>query len=150
MLRVKANFIAYLLIACFALLQALTPFIHAHTDTNHTAQSTGFHVGSPHEEITIGLTHRTNHAHAPFSGVEHTEISTLPMVPHAEHTISVASGIKEKADLELIIVTSLIVLFVLCLASIPQSVYSHFLALQLTPHQLLKHQLPVSRAPPQF
>ena len=145
MLRVKANYIVYLIVVCFALLQVFSPFIHAHLDADQPIHNTGFHVGTAHEEMTIDLDHlsladaHTQHSHADF----------LSATPHAAHTISVASGIPQDLDSAFIVSTSLLVLFFLCLACY-KPVLTRFFTLNLTPHQLLKRRLPAPRAPPQI
>jgi hypothetical protein len=136
MLRVKANFIAYLIVVCFALLQVLSPFIHAHLDTEHPTQNTGFHVGDAHEEKIINLVH--------------AESDFLSAAPHAAHTISVASGITQDIDSTLHINTSLLVLFFLCFPLALTYVLKQFFPLSLIPLQPLKRRIPASRAPPQL
>lgn len=136
MFRVKANFLIYFMVVCFALLQVLSPFIHAHIDTEHPIQNTGFHVGDAHEEKTMGLVN--------------PESSFISAAPHAAHTISVASGIKQDIDSTLIIATSLLVLFFLCFPPALTPVLRQFFPLSLIPLQPLKRQLPASRAPPKL
>ena len=136
MLRVKANFLVYFMVVCFALLQVLSPFIHAHLDTEHPIQNTGFHVGDAHEEKVIGLVH--------------AESNLLSAEPHAAHTISVASGIKQDINSTLLVSTSLLVPFFLCFPLALTPVSRQFFQLSLIPLQPLKRQLPASRAPPQF
>lgn len=136
MLRVKANFLVYLMVVCFALLQVLSPFIHAHLDTEHPIQKTGFHVGDAHEEKTMGLAN--------------AESNFLSADPHAAHTILVASGITHDIDSTLLMSTSLFVLFFLCFPLALTSVLRQFFPLSLIPLQPLKRRLPASRAPPQL
>lgn len=149
MLRVKAKFVVYLIVLCFALLQIFTPFIHAHfnTDLNnqHPIQNTGFHVGDAHEEMAIELIH----LHSTEISAEHLDASFLASTPHATHTISVASGITQDVDSTLLVVAGLLVLFFLCFPQYLTPFLSQFFSLSLIPQQPLKRQLPASRAPPQ-
>ncbi|WP_020168077.1 MULTISPECIES: hypothetical protein [Methylotenera] len=146
MLRVKANFVVYLIVLCFALLQVFTPFIHAHLNAEHPIQNTGFHVGDAHEEMAIELTH----LHSTDTSSEHLDASFLSSIPHATHTISVASGITQGVDSTFLVVASLLVLFFLCFPFALTSVLRQFFLLSLTPLQPLKRRLPASRAPPQL
>ena len=146
MLRVKAKFVVYFIVLCFALLQVFTPFIHAHLNTEHPIQNTGFHIGDAHEEMAIELTH----LHSTETSAEHLDASSLSTIPHASHTISVASGITQDVDSTLIVVASLLVLFFLCFPLYLTPFLSQFFTLSLIPQQPLKRQLPASRAPPQF
>ncbi|HSH53450.1 MAG TPA: hypothetical protein VK967_00345 [Methylotenera sp.] len=131
----KTKCVTLVFAICFAILQALQPFIHAHLDAEHPIQNTGFHVGDEHEEV---MHHSVTGEHA------------LSGVPHASHTISVASGIKKDIDPALVADPIAIVLFCLCIALVLQSVFTHFLPLAPVPYQSLKRRLPASRAPPQF
>lgn len=135
MLRVKANFLVYFIVVCFTLLQVLSPFIHAHLDAPST-HNIGFHVGDAHEEKAINLAN--------------AESDFLSAEPHAAHTVSVASGIKQDADSTLLINASLLVLFFLCFPLALTPVLRQFFSLSLIPLQPLKRQIPASRAPPQF
>lgn len=136
MLRVKANLVVYLILVCFALLQVFSPFIHAHLDTEHFVQNTGFHMGDAHEEKAIDLTS--------------TDSGFITVGAHASHTISVASGIKQEIDSTFMTGISLLVLFFLCFALNLTPALKQFFSLRLTPLQPLKRKLPASRAPPQF
>lgn len=132
----KTKWVTLVFATCFAILQALQPFIHAHLDAEHPIQNTGFHVGDEHEEVVH---------HSDVSG-EHA----LSTVPHASHTISVADGIKKDIDPALVADSIAIALFCLYIAIVLQSVSTHFLPLAPVPYQSLKRRLPASRAPPQF
>lgn len=149
MLRVKAKFLVYLIVLCFALLQIFTPFIHAHLNADlnsqHPIQNTGFHVGDAHEEVAIELTH----LHSAETSVEHLDAS-FSSIPHASHTISVASGITQNIDSTMIAFASLLVLFFLCFPQYLTPFLSRFFALNVIPQQPLKRRLPASRAPPQI
>jgi hypothetical protein len=117
-------------------LQVFQPFIHGHLDTEHDIQHVGFHVGSEHEESTSELGHASEHA--------------LTGVPHASHTVSVASGIKKDADLNLLINTIGLALIFLCFVAALKSISVLFSQLKFNPYQSLKRRLPATRAPPQF
>lgn len=132
----KIKWVTLVFAICFAILQALQPFIHAHLDGEHPIQNTGFHVGDEHEEAMHHSAYSDEHA--------------LSAVPHASHTISVASGIKKDIDPALVADSIAIALFCLCIALVLQSVFTHFLPLAPVPYQSLKKRLPASRAPPQF
>lgn len=135
MVLTKARWLIFAVATCFAILQALQPFIHAHIDVDHPIQNTGFHVGDEHEEAV---------------SFEHLSTHSVSNVPHASHTISVASGIKQDlknmsfADALIAIVLSFSFLLVL---SSSQRLNPAFL---LVPKESLKRRLPASRAPPQI
>ncbi|EUJ10449.1 hypothetical protein Meth11DRAFT_1268 [Methylophilaceae bacterium 11] len=118
---------------CFAILQALQPFIHAHLDTEHPIQHTGFHVGDEHEEAY---------------SVEHSADHAVSNIPHATHTISVASGIKQDVDVKLLI-NILAVVFSVCFLLKLQATQKLNPALLSNPKESLKRRLPAARAPPQ-
>ena len=146
MLHLKAKFVVYFIVLCFALLQVFTPFIHAHINTPHPIQNTGFHVGDAHEEMAIELTH----SHSPDTSAEHLDASFLASTPHATHTISVASGIARDVDSTISSVASLQILFFLCFLFALAQGTKQFFPLNSNPFQPLKRRLPVSRAPPQI
>lgn len=131
----KSNWFTLMVAICFAILQALQPFIHAHMDADHPVHHTGFHVGDEHEEV-FDPGYLANHS--------------ISSIPHASHTISVASGIKQDTDATLlahaILAVVLSVFFVLAFASTKQ----FNPALGLVPYSTLRRRLPASRAPPQF
>lgn len=127
----KVKWVTLAIAYCFAVLQVLQPFIHAHLDAEHPIQESGFHIGSEHEERSVFLDHVVLNA------------------DHISHTITVASGIKEdfsptlRADIFCVIVLCLWCVIVL------QSKLRPYRPLTLTPYQSLKRRLPASRAPPQ-
>jgi len=146
MLRVKAKFSVYSVVLFFALLQIFTPFIHAHFNTDHSIQNTGFHVGDAHEEMAIELTH----LHSTETSAEHLDASFLASTPHATHTISVASGIKQDTDSAFNVLASLLVLFFICFTFNLTPFLKQFFPLSIIPQLFLKRRLPAPRAPPQI
>jgi hypothetical protein len=130
----KTKWLTFTVAVCFAILQALQPFIHAHLDADHPIQHTGFHVGDEHEE-TVSSAHEATH--------------TVSYVPHASHTVSVASGIKQDFEnipfIDILFAAILSFCFVLALQT-------HRLnpAFLLVPTKPFKRRLPASRAPPKF
>jgi hypothetical protein len=135
MLINKTKWVTLTVAICFAILQALQPFIHAHLDADHPIQHTGFHVGLEHEELISLSNHLTDYS--------------LSAVPHASHTISVASGIKPDTNLPVLIDAVSFVLFCICFALIFKSVSNLFLQSTQVSHKSLKRRLPAARAPPQ-
>jgi hypothetical protein len=131
----KTKWLTLTVAVCFAILQALQPFIHGHLDADHPIQHTGFHVGDAHEE-TVSSNHEATH--------------TVSNVPHASHTVSVASGIKQDFEnmpfIDVLFAAILSFCFVLTL----QSNYRFKPALLSIPKESIKRRLPASRAPPQF
>lgn len=119
---------------CFALLQALQPFIHAHLDGEHHPHAEGLHTAEIHESA---------HAH------EHSSSHTMLDASHGAHTISVSQGIKQDSTYA-VDDTFSFVLIAICFALIvilnpqysPQPT-SNFI-------KSLKRRLPASRAPPYF
>lgn len=127
----KSKWLTLMIAACFAILQAMQPLIHAHLDAEHPIHNSGFHVGDEHEEV----------AH------ESTVDAELSEAPHISHTISVASGIKKDVEASVLDPISAAVIFfvvALLLASY------HLPKQQLIPllRQFLRRRLPASRAPP--
>lgn len=119
---------------CFAFLQALQPFIHAHLDGEHHPHSEGLHIAEDHES-----------AHA----LEHTGSHAILDASHAMHTISVAQGIKQDSVYALGDSFAFVLIalwFALVLIVIPK----HFLQLTFNPTRSLTRRLPASRAPPSF
>lgn len=130
----KTKWVTVAVVICFAILQALQPFIHAHVDAEHPIQKTGFHVGDEHEEVL---------------NVEH--LANYPSnVPHASHTISVDSSIKQDTDSMLFINTIFAVAFSICFILVLQFTHRLNPAFLLVPKESLKRRLPASRAPPKF
>jgi len=131
----KSNWITLAVAICFTVLQILQPFIHAHLDAEHPIQHTGFHVGNEHEEV--------------FS-TQLSDSHNVSSVPHASHTISVASGIKQDMDTTVfahaMLAFVLSIYFLLALVSTRQF-NSAFL---LVPKTSLRRRLPASRAPPKL
>lgn len=119
---------------CFAFLQALQPFIHAHLDGEHHPHSEGLHTAEDHESV-----------HA----LEHSSSHAILDASHATHTISVAQGIKQDSvytlgDSFAFVLIALWSALVLIVTSKP------FLQLTSNPTGILKRRLPASRAPPYF
>lgn len=142
-----------LLAVCFALLQVLQPFIHAHleqhpahdslswqSDDSHahdhhadTHHQVGFHVADAHEEIFVQSDHHG------------TQLST---VPHASHTIFVAPAITKSADLAAVLNAMQLALFCVVMAVILLVTTQHFPTF-FNPHSpSIKRRLPATRAPP--
>ena len=92
----NTNWVRLMVAICFAVLQALQPFIHAHVDVDHPIQHTGLHVGSEHEEAQ-SFEHMADHA--------------LSNVAHVSHTVSVDSSIKQDTD-NLLLVNAFLLVFV--------------------------------------
>ena len=131
----KAKWLSLTVSICFAILQALQPFIHAHLDTDHPIQNTSFHVGNEHEEA--------------FS-MEHLAIHAVSNVPHASHTVSVDSSIKQDFDNLLLMNPYLALVLIFCFILALQSTYRLNPASFLVPKESLRRRLPASRAPPQI
>lgn len=129
----KTKWVTLVIAACFAILQAMQPLIHAHLDADHPIHNSGFHVGDEHEEVTH----------------ESTVGATLSEVPHVSHTISVASGIKKDIDLSLLDSMTAAVIFIVIGLLLPRN---NIPQLQYTPYlrHFLRRRLPAPRAPPLF
>lgn len=122
---------------CFALLQALQPFIHAHLDTEqHSTQYSGLHINLEHEEL-ISLDH------------DDTD-NSMYATPHAQHTISVDSSIKPDVALALLTYAVSFVLFFISFAIIFKAVSNQFPQLTIVHHKFQRRQPQSVRAPPQF
>ena len=128
----KTNWVSLIVAICFAILQALQPFIHAHFDADHPFQDTGLHVGGEHEE-----------AHS----FEHMADHALSNVAHVSHTVSVDSSIKQDAD-SLFLVHAFLLVFTFCLVLALASPQKFNRAFLLKLKQSFKRRLPASRAPP--
>ena len=136
------KWVSLVVVVCFALLQLLQPFIHAHLDAEHPIQNTGFHVGDAHEDMAY-------HAGElpPDASSAHDDM--LSDLSHASHTVTVASGMTKQASLSVasnitfIFLLGYIIALALQFTLVSPSNYHFF------PHKLLKRRLPASRAPPQ-
>jgi len=120
---------------CFAILQALQPFIHAHVDADHPIQNSGFHVGHEYEEA-ISMQSLADH--------------TLSSIPHASHTVLVASGIKQDFDNMTLLHVIVAVVFSFCFALVLQATHQFNSSFLFVAKESLKRRLPASRAPPQI
>jgi len=130
----KAKWLSLTVSVCFVVLQALQPFIHAHIDNEHPIQSTGFHVGNEHEEA--------------FSMGHLASLSSCE-TPHASHTISVDSSIKQDFDSLLLTNFNLVFILISCALLVLQFSPRLNSAFLLIPKES-RRRLPASRAPPQF
>lgn len=149
----KSSGLTLLLAVCFALLQVLQPFIHAHLD-QHSAhdshsqqlhdshqhdhhayghQQVGFHVADAHEEVFAQAVH------------DGTQLSA---VPHASHTIFVAPAITKNVDLATVLNAMQLALYGLVMAIILLVTTQQFPALVNPHYPSIKRRLPATRAPP--
>lgn len=131
----KTKWLTFAFAVCFAVLQALQPFIHAHIDVDHPIQNTGFHVGNEHEEAV---------------SIEHSATHSLTNVPHVSHTVSVASGIKQDVDNLLSVNPLLAVVFSFCFVVVLPTTQRLNSAFLLIPIESFRRRLPASRAPPKI
>jgi divalent metal cation (Fe/Co/Zn/Cd) transporter len=131
----KTKWFTFAVAICFAILQALQPFIHAHVDTEHPIQNLGFHVGHEHEEA-ISMQSLADH--------------TLSNIPHASHTVLVASGIKQDSDSMNLLKALVAIVFSFCFILVLQSTHKLNSSFLFVAKESLKRRLPASRAPPQF
>lgn len=129
----KTKWLSLVMVVCFAILQALQPFIHAHLDAEHPIQEIGFHVGNDHEEISAA-----------------DSLSHTVSAPHPSHTLSVASGIKQDINPMLANALVVIVLSFCFLVALPQPVRPRYFPAPLVSKTHLKRRLPAPRAPPQI
>ena len=135
----KYKWVTILLAICFAVLQALQPFIHGHLDADHPIQHTGFHLGDAHEE-SLGLN----------SGLSPSELANHVVSKHTSHTVSVASGIKEDVNAALLSTVFFAVLLCLSYTIVLNITAKRYSILSLTLSIPPKRRLPAARAPPQF
>lgn len=127
----KSKWLTLVIAACFAILQAMQPLIHAHLDAEHPIHNSGFHVGDKHEEV----------AH------ESTVDAELSEASHISHTISVASGIKKDVDASVLDpILGAVIFFVVTLLLPSYHIPKPQPTLLL--RQFLRRRLPASRAPP--
>lgn len=136
----KTKWITYVVAFCFAILQALQPFIHGHLDDEHPIQHTGFHVGDEFEEAVV------NHVVAEHANAKHT----IKLIPHSSHTVAVASGIKQ--DIEPVLTPEIVGLMLVAIflaINLPVFTVS-FSRFSNFPSQSLRRRLPATRAPPQY
>lgn len=134
----KAKWLTLAFSVCFAILQTLQPFIHAHSlDVNHPIQHTGFHVGDDHEESVNFSEHLADHAAA----------NTV----HVSNTVSVAFGINQDFNSALLAEALSVALLYLCFAIVAHITLKLYPPLSLIPtYRYLRRRLPPPRAPPQF
>lgn len=131
----KTKWIRLSVAFCFAILQALQPFIHAHVDTDHPIQNTGFHLGSEHEEV---------------SNAEHVAQHAAHNIPHISHTVSVDSSIKQDSNGMFLANAIIALVLSFCFVLALQSTHRLNPAFLLVPKESLRRRLPASRAPPQI
>jgi putative Mn2+ efflux pump MntP len=141
MLLNKSKWAMLVVATCFALLQALQPFMHAHLDTDHLAHHSNVSANDEHEE----LIHQSHHVIADYL-TDHTESA----VSHSLYTISVASGIKKDMEPAAVIDSIAFVLISVGLAIGFAFISKPNFPLISAPHPSVKRRLPASRAPPQF
>lgn len=132
----KCKWMTLAVAICFAILQALQPFIHAHLDVEHPIQHTGFHIGGEHEESVDFSYHIADQA--------------VSNVAHDSHTVSVASGMKEDFNSGLFADTLSAAVLCLCFAILLVSTLKFCPPFNLLPYNSLRRRLPSARAPPQF
>lgn len=132
----QTKWLAQFLVGCFAILQLLQPFIHAHLDTPHSPKTSSFHVVSDHEET--------------LQGSNLSADDSIFNSPHPAHVISVDSSIK--SDIKFLISDESIQLILFCLIIVLalQSVSKVFFPFTTHHYLFLKERLPASRAPPKF
>lgn len=118
---------------CFAILQALQPFIHGHLDAEHPIQQTGLHIGNEFEEVAVSQQFELTHSIA---------------APHASHTISVASGIKQDINSDLVLEMIGLVFALVATVVAIRVVRATYLSFDLSLYQSFRLTLPTSRAPP--
>lgn len=123
----KHKVVLWIVIAWFAVLQTITPFIHAHLEADESKQSYGLHI---HEPGLLDL-----------PDMEHT----LKNVDVPVHVVAVNQGVIKNFDL--LLLPLFLVWFVLCLPLLIASRLKPFLVNHnLPPIFLRAHSRP--RAPP--
>jgi hypothetical protein len=134
----KAKWVTLAVSVCFAILQTLQPFIHAHLlDVDHPTQHTGFHLGDDHEASVSFSDHQADHA----------ATNTV----HASNTVSVASGIKQDVNSALLVEALSTALLYFCFIIVALSTLKRYPSSNLTAtYRQLRRRLPAPRAPPQF
>lgn len=134
----KAKWVTLAVSVCFAILQTLQPFIHAHLlDVDHPTQHTGFHLGDDHE--------------APVSFSDHQAEHEATNTVHVSNTVSVASGIKQDVNPALLVDALSVALLYFCFIIVAHSTLKLYPPASLTPaYRFLRRRLPAPRAPPQF
>lgn len=138
-----------LLAICFAVLQALQPFIHAHLDSHSQTQHQGIHVGMEHEELLSSYAASTVAANTDTINA-HVHGSSEHAVPHAKHTISVDPGIKHDIDIANLMSSIPFVLFFIGLTLVYTFVPKRFPQFALSHTKRLRSQPQSVRAPPLF
>ncbi len=132
----KVKWVTLAIAYCFAVLQVLQPFIHAHLDAEHPIQELGFHIGSEHEELTD------------FSGDFASHV--VSNADHTSHTVLVASGIKQDFNPVLASDVLCVLLAYICFAVALRCTSKRYSSLSFIPCSSSRRRLPAPRAPPRF
>lgn len=122
--------LSWIVVIWFALLQAMSPLIHGHMDTDHPDLIPALHLheGDYH--------HQADSQHGPF----------VVDASHVTHTISVAAGISNQRGMGLDLSTLL--LLIVCLLSLPKTVLSRLFVVETPADYSTRHRHPVAHAPP--
>ncbi|HQS43323.1 MAG: hypothetical protein B7Y16_00345 [Methylotenera sp. 24-45-7] len=121
--------LSWIIVFWFALLQAITPFIHTHLGAEHLTETPSMHI------------HVDEHEHS-------TDQNNSHFVSDVSHTITVASGLITDLDNSLTLFAVVFVLFFLSgRINIARWIYPDFNFLH---DYSLKRRRPAPRAPPQL
>ena len=123
----KHKVVLWVVVIWFAVLQTITPFIHAHLEVDQSTQSHGLHIHEP------GLLDLPDNEH------------TLKNVDVPMHIVGVNQGVMK--NLDLVLLPLFFVWFVLCLPLLVCSVLKPFLSSH-HPLPIYLRALSCPRAPP--
>ncbi len=145
-----------LLIMCFALLQALAPFIHGHFDkkitgSSHHDQESGLHLSHAADALNEAKFHAEINAEKNAT-VENSANQHVGVHQHGIHSVSVASAIEPVGDVDSDVGDSdtafVLLVFLFCVVLPLKRLYAtHYLSLNNNSFHRLQ---PAPRAPPQF
>lgn len=126
-------------IVCFALLQAISPFIHGHIATASALQGSGLHMHAEDVEFLLNDHHKVDDGHGAF---EHFSISnqTTPL-----YVVGVDKAVVKDLD-GLVLPVLALILFVLAPLSLHKN-RTHFVEVHRPIRRTLRER-PSPRAPP--
>jgi len=126
-------------IVCFALLQAISPFIHGHIATASSLQGSGLHMHAEDVEFLLNDHHKIDDGHSTF---EHFSISNQAM---PLYVVGVDKALVKDLDVLVLPVLALI-LFVLVSLGLHKN-KTQFVKSYIPTHRTLRER-PSPRAPP--
>jgi hypothetical protein len=131
----RTKWVVMTVVFCFAILQALQPFIHAHLDDGHHTHGEGLHMAETHESSHV---------------INHLSSNSISDAGHDHHSIAVPSGIKQDNAADLMMDVLAFVLVSFWFVAAIRSGRNRFPQSSFISSYPLTRRLPAPRAPPLF